>query len=95
MSQMPSMRILVFIMGVVVFVLGGNPALAEEPGFFQRVGDGMKRAGQKIEDKTKRVVKKVEDKRVGDKVERKLKKAATKTAEGFEKAGKKINEKLN
>ena len=40
---------------------------------------------QKIEDKTKRVVKKDEDKHMGEKIEQKLKKAVTKTSEGFEK----------
>lgn len=82
---------------VAALVLSGwSPVLAEESqGMMQRVETTAKQVGQKIEDKTKAVVKKVEDKHVVDKVGEKLKKAATKTAEGFEKAGNKIKAKLN
>ncbi|MGA6828561.1 hypothetical protein ACO9S2_13230 [Nitrospira sp. NS4] len=80
---------------VVLVFLAGTGVAEESKGILERIGDSAKRVGQKIEEKTKAVVKKVEDKHVGDKIERKLKKAATKTGEGFEKAGRKINEKLN
>ncbi|MCS6287229.1 MAG: hypothetical protein H8K08_17570 [Nitrospira sp.] len=82
---------------IAALVLSGvSPVLAEEsPGMMERVETTAKHVGQKIEDKTKAVVKKVEDKHVVDKVGEKLKKAATKTAEGFEKAGKKIKSKLS
>ncbi len=82
---------------VAALVLSGvSPVLAEEsPGMMQRVETTAKRVGQKIENKTKAVVKKVEEKHVVDKVGEKLKKAATKTAEGFEKAGSKIKQKLS
>ncbi len=74
---------------------GVSPVLAEESqGMMERVETTAKHVGQKIEDKTKAVVKKVEDKHVVDKVGEKLKKAATKTVEGFEKAGNKIKQKL-
>jgi len=66
----------------------------ESDGMMQRLDRAAKRVGQKIEEKTKAVVKKVEEKHVVDKVEQKLKKAARKTGEGFEKAGKKIEQKL-
>ena len=81
---------------VAALVLSGvSPVLAEEsPGMMQQIETSAKRVGQKIEDKTKAVVKKVEEKHVVDKVGDKLKKAATKTAEGFEKAGNKIKQKL-
>jgi hypothetical protein len=73
-----------------------SPVIAEESqGMMQQVEAKAKHVGQKIEDKTKAVVKKVEEKHVIDKVGEKLKKAATKTAEGFEKAGKKIKQKLS
>jgi len=76
--------------------LAAGPVLAEESqGMMERVETTAKRVGQKIEDKTKAVVKKVEEKHIGDKIEQKLKKAANKTAEGFEKAGKKIEQKLS
>ena len=84
----------VLAIGLVLF--GGSPVMAEESqGVMERVETTAKRVGQKIEDKTKAVVKKVEDKHIGDKIEQKLKKAANKTAEGFEKAGKKIEQKLS
>ena len=81
---------------IAALVLSGvSPVLAEEsPGMMQQIETSAKRVGQKIEDKTKAVVKKVEEKHVVDKVGDKLKKAATKTAEGFEKAGNKIKQKL-
>jgi hypothetical protein len=78
---------------VVVFAAG--PVLAgESEGVMERVETTAKRVSQKIEDKTKAVVRKVEEKHIVDKVGEKLKKAATKTAEGFEKAGNKIKAKL-
>ena len=82
---------------VLILVLwAAGPVLAEESqGMMERVETTAKRVGQKIEDKTKAVVKKVEEKHIGDKIEQKLKKAANKTVEGFEKAGKKIEQKLS
>lgn len=82
---------------VVMLVLwAAGPVLAEESqGMMERVETTAKRVGQNIEDKAKAVVKKVEEKHIGDKIEQKLKKAADKTAEGFEKAGKKIEQKLS
>ncbi|MFO0706471.1 MAG: hypothetical protein U0412_06420 [Nitrospira sp.] len=82
-------------LSIAVGMLAAVVCLAEESkGVFERIGDSAQRVGHKIEDKTKRVVKKVEDKHVGEKIEQKLKKAVTKTGEGFEKAGKKIKQKL-
>ena len=84
----------VYVLLLILCVAG--PVLAEESqGVMERVETTAKRVGQKIEDKTKAVVKKVEDKHIGDKIEQKLKKAANKTAEGFEKAGKKIEQTLS
>jgi len=81
---------------LMLILLAAGPVLAEESqGMMERVETTAKRVGQKIEDKTKAVVKKVEEKHIGDKIEQKLKKAANKTAEGFEKAGKKIEQKLS
>lgn len=84
------------ILVVALVVFGVGPVSAEESqGMMERVGTAAKHIGEKFESKTKAVVKKVEEKHVVDKVGEKLKKAATKTAEGFEKAGNKIKEKLN
>lgn len=95
MSDIVAVKKISSILAVTVLMLGAAPVLAEESqGMMQRVEAGAKHVGRKIEDKTKAVVKKVEDKHVIDKVGEKLKKAATKTAEGFEKAGKKIKQKL-
>jgi len=85
----------VFAVLSIVAVFAAGPVFADEAqGVMERVGASAKRVGQKIEDKTKAVVKKVEEKHIVDKVGEKLKKAATKTAEGFEKAGNKIKAKL-
>jgi hypothetical protein len=80
--------------GLAVAFVAGSAQGEESKGMMQRVEATAKEVGSKIEQGVKKVVKKVEDKHVGDKVEQKLKKAANKTAEGFEKAGKKIKQKL-
>jgi hypothetical protein len=81
--------------GWVSLVVGiTSVAASEERTIGEKIGDTAKKVGTKIEKGVKKVVKKVEDKHVGDKVERKLKKAVDKTAEGFEKAGRKIKQKL-
>ena len=95
MSDRVALKEVSSILAVTALMLGAAPVFAEEsPGVMQRVEAGAKHVGQKIEDKTKAVAKKVEDKHVIDKVGEKLKKDATKTAEGFEMAGKKIKQKL-
>lgn len=95
MAKMMAQKQITCAVAMVILVLAAGFSQAEESkGMMQQVKDTAKRVGQKIEDKTKAVVKKVEDKHLGDKVEQKLKKAVTKTAEGFEKAGNKIKEKL-
>ncbi|MGQ0666028.1 MAG: hypothetical protein ACT4O4_03255 [Nitrospiraceae bacterium] len=83
-----------------VLVVSGKVALAEsetteKPGVMERMGDGAKKVGSKIEQGFTKAAKKIEDKHIGEKIERKLKKAASKTAEGFKKAGNKIDQKLN
>jgi Ni/Co efflux regulator RcnB len=94
-TMMNGKQIVSLLLLLVLVVYAAGPVLAEESqGMMERVETTAKRVGQKVEDKTKAVVKKVEDKHIGDKIERKLKKAANKTAEGFEKAGKKIEQKL-
>ena len=85
---------------VPLLVLSGSPVSAEDepaqgPGVIERIGNTAKKVGHKIEEGVGKVVKKVEEKHIGEKVERKLKKAADKTAEGFKKAGNKIDQKLN
>ena len=70
---------------VPLWILSGSPLSAQDepskgPGVFERIGN---------------TAKKVEEKHIGEKVERKLKKAADKTAEGFRKAGNKLDQKLN
>ena len=81
-------------------IVSGSEALAEsetteEPGVMERIGNGAKKVGNKVEQGFTKAARKIEEKHVGEKIERKLKKAATKTAEGFKKAGNKIDQKLN
>jgi hypothetical protein len=76
------------------FVFAENEP-SNSPGVFEQIGDTAKKVGHKIEQGVRKVVKKVEEKHIGEKVERKLKKAVDKTAEGFRKAGDKIDQKLN
>lgn len=81
-------------------ILSVAPAFAEgepsqKPGVLERIGDGAKKIGNKIEQGFTKAAKKLEQKKVGEKIERKMKKAANKTAEGFKKAGDKIDQKLN
>lgn len=78
--------------GALVFAEGES---ASNPGVFERIGNTAKKVGHKIEQGVGKAVKKVEEKHIGEKVEQKLKKAADKTAEGFRKAGNKIDQKLN
>jgi hypothetical protein len=86
----------VFCALATVVLLAAGPVFAEESqGMMERVETAAKHIGEKFESKTKAVVKKVEEKHIVDKVGEKLKKAATKTAEGFEKAGTKIKAKFN
>ncbi len=83
-----------------LWVVSGALVFAEDEsakgsGVFERIGSTAKKVGHKIEQGVGKVVKKVEEKHIGEKVEQKLKKAADKTAEGFKKAGDKIDQKLN
>jgi hypothetical protein len=85
---------------VSLWVLSGSLVSAQDepakgPGVLEQIGNTAKKVGHKIEQGVGKVVKKVEDKHIGEKVEQKLKKAADKTAEGFKKAGNKIDQKLN
>lgn len=66
-----------------------NPSVAE------RSGNTAKKVGNKIEQGLTKAATKLEQKKIGEKIEQKLKKAARKTAEGFKKAGDKIDQKLN
>ena len=74
--------------------MGGDEA-DKSPGLFERIGNTAKKAGNKIEQGFTKAGRKLEEKKVGEKIERKLNKAANKTAEGFKKAGEKIDKKLN
>jgi hypothetical protein len=101
-SIMQLRRRIGLVVGLVVFfcTFPGAFVFAENepsnsPGVFERIGNTAKKVGHKIEQGVGKVVKKVEEKHIGEKVERKLKKAADKTAEGFKKAGNKIDQKLN
>ena len=80
-------------------MLSGSSVLAEEesakgPGLVERVGNTAKKVGNKIEQGLTKAAKKLEEKKVGEKIEQKLTKAVRKTAEGFKKAGDKIDQKL-
>ena len=82
-----------------IWVVPASAALAEiEPTdnrtVIERITGTAKKVGKKIEQGVSKTAKKIEEKHLGDKVERKLKKAARKTEEGFKKAGEKIDKKL-
>lgn len=84
---------------VPIWALVSSVALGEDksvnnPGVAERIGNTAKKVGNKIEQGLTKAAKKLEEKRVGQKIEQKLKKAVNKTAEGFKKAGDKIDQKL-
>jgi len=75
-------------------VRGEKPQGAGDTSFSAKVGNAAKKIGKKIEEGFTKTAKKLEEKHVPEKVEKKFKKAADKTAEGFAKADRKIREKL-
>ena len=75
-------------------VYGSESDAGAEASFSEKVGEGAKKIGQAIEKGFKKTAKKLEDKHIPEKIERKFKKAADKTAEGFDKADRKIKQKL-
>ena len=83
----------VFLLSIGI-VYGSESQGGKDASFTQKVGETAKKIGKKIEEGFKKTAKKIEDKHVPEKVERKLKKAVDKTAQGFEKAERKIKEKL-
>jgi len=83
----------VFLLSIGI-VYGSESQGGNDASFTQKVGETAKKIGKKIEEGFKKTAKKIEDKHVPEKVERKLKKAVDKTAQGFEKAERKIKEKL-
>jgi hypothetical protein len=99
---MPSRRNLGWTVGLLLTIWSGvvSTAMADDertkgPGLFERIGNTAKKVGNKIEQGFSKAGRKLEEKKVGEKIERKLNKVATKTAEGFKKAGDKIDQKLN
>lgn len=85
---------------VPLWMLSGSSAWAAEdsaegPGLLERIGNTTQRVGNKIGEGFTKAAKKIEQKKIGEKVEGKLKKAVTKTEEGFKKAGRKIDEQLH
>lgn len=85
--------LLLWFASIPMAMAEGEPA--KSPGLFERIGNTAKKAGNKIEQGFTKAGRKLEEKKVGEKIERKLNKAANKTAEGFKKAGDKIDKKLN
>lgn len=94
-----------WVLGLMVsFWLGGTvavpPASAGDRAdqsrvVLERIGRTAVTVGNKIEQGFTKAGRKLKEKKVGDKIERKLKKAVDKTAQGFKKAGDKIDKKLN
>jgi hypothetical protein len=72
----------------------GEASTGSETSLADKIGDTAKKIGKKIEEGITKTAKKIEEKRIPEKVERKLKKAADKTAEGFGKAEKKLKQTL-
>lgn len=85
---------LAFLVSLLGTVAGIETDSAAERSLGETISVTAQQIGTKIEGGVKKVVKKVEDKHIVDKVERNLAKAAQKTAEGLEKAGKNIKQKL-
>ncbi|MCP9472479.1 MAG: hypothetical protein NNA30_07090 [Nitrospira sp.] len=93
------------VLGLIVSFWPGEtvatPAASAEdrtdksPGVLERIGNTAIKVGNKIEQGFTKAGRKLKEKKVGEKIERKLKKAADKTAQGFKKAGEKIDRKLN
>ena len=82
-----------------IYIASVSVALAESEqaggrGVVERIEDTAKKVGNNIERGFSRTAKKIEQKHFGEKVERKWKKAVTKTEEGLKKAGRKIEETL-
>jgi hypothetical protein len=75
-------------------VWAGEASTGSETSLADKIGDTAKKIGKKIEEGITKTAKKIEEKRIPEKVERKLKKAADKTAEGFGKAEKKLKQTL-
>src|SRR4029078_3350076 len=85
---------------LVAAILNHGTVGAESDGgsnasFSAKGGGGAQKGGEAIAEGIKKTAKKLEDKHIPEKVEKKFKKAADKTAEGFGKAERKIKEKLD
>jgi hypothetical protein len=91
----PAGWLLVLLWTLPGATVSAEDGATEKPGVMERIGNTAKKVGDKIGQGFTKAAKKIEDKRIGEKIERKLDKAATKTAEGFKKAGNKIDQKLN
>ena len=92
-------RRLIWLM-LPLWIIAGSPAWAgsepaKNPSVLERIGNTAKKVGTKIEQGFTKAATKLKQKKVGEKIERKLKKAARKTGEGFQKAGRTIDQKLN
>ena len=72
-----------------------KPSMREDRGVAERIGEAAENVGKKIEQAVSGVVKKVEEQRVGERLQRTIKNAATKTGEELERVGKKIEEKFS
>src|SRR5262245_44227367 len=64
-----------------------------DPGLVQRIEEQAKQAGKSVEETFKNTVKKVEEERIPEKVEKKTKEIVNDVVEGFEKTGKNLEKK--
>ena len=72
-----------------------KPSAREDRSAVERIGEAAENVGKKIEQAVTVVVKKVEEQRVGERLQATIKNAATKTGEELERVGKKIKEKFS
>jgi hypothetical protein len=72
-----------------------KPSAHEDRGIAERIGEAAENAGKKIEQAVTGVVKKVEEQRMGERLQATIESAATKTGEELERVGKKIEEKFS
>lgn len=72
-----------------------KPSAREDLSVAEQIGEAAENVGKKIEQAVTGVVKKVEEQRVGERLQATIKSAATKTGEELERVGKKIEKKFS
>ncbi len=90
-----AIRVILLLWIIVGSLAWGENEPLKKPSVFEGIGNTAEQVGKKIKQGFTKAATKLREKQIRTKVERKLKKAGTKTAEGFEKARRKMDQKLN